>query len=529
MRYLLLSWLLLGNIYVAQAQTTPTTKRPNIIFIMSDDHAATAISAYDQTLIKTPNIDRLAKEGILFRNSFVTNSLCSPSRAVMLSGKFSHLTGSRDNQYAMAFDTTITTFPMRLQKAGYQTALIGKWHLVTRPQGFQYWNILPDQGSYYNPEFIEMGQHRTIPGYVTNITMDLAMQWLNQADKTQPFCLLIHNKAPHRNFMPDTSLLNECKDDLPLPATLYDNYDQRGQAARQQMMTISHHLYPGIDLKYGLRDTAGAKRVGGEWNRMTPAQRNKLLAFYAAEDDKVDTLRMSPQQRTAWRYQRYIKDYLRCIRSVDNNIGRLMAYLQQQHLMDNTIIIYTADQGFYLGEHGWFDKRFMYEQSLRNPLIIRYPPMIKAGTESRAMVQNIDYAQTLLQLAGVKAPADMQGASLVPLFNGHSPTQWRQAVYYHYYEYPGYHAVKRHYGIRTARYKLIRYYYDVNEWELFDLQKDPQELHNVFQDPAYSKIRKELTAQLTRLQAQYKDSPGLAQQILEKDKQQMNEKNGNKY
>lgn len=528
MRYLLYL-LLLGNIYAVRLHAQSVARQPNIIFIMSDDHAPTAISAYDRTLINTPYIDRLAKEGIIFRNSFVTNSLCSPSRAVMLSGKFSHLTGSRDNQYAMAFDTTITTFPLLLQQAGYQTALIGKWHLVTRPQGFQYWNILPDQGSYYNPEFIEMGQHHTIPGYVTNITMDLALNWLNQTNKTQPFCLLIHNKAPHRNFMPDTSLLKEFSNDLPLPATLYDNYNHRGQAAHQQMMTISQHLYPAVDLKYNLRDTTGTKRVGGEWNRMTPAQRDKLLAFYAAEDDKADTLHMSPQQRTAWRYQRYIKDYLRCIRSVDNNVGRLLTYLEQQKLMDNTIIIYTADQGFYLGEHGWFDKRFMYEQSLRNPLLIRYPPLIKAGTTSHALVQNIDYAQTLLQLAGVKAPADMQGASLVPLLNGHQPSIWRQSIYYHYYEYPGYHAVKRHYGIRTTRYKLIRYYYDIDEWELFDLQKDPQELHNVYHDPAYSKIRTALTAQLSRLQTQYKDSPQLAQEILEKDKQQMKGKNLNKF
>ena len=502
-------------------------QKPNIIYIMSDDHAYQAISAYDSNpatrvsgLIKTPNIDRIGNEGMLFKDCFVTNSLCSPSRAVILSGMYSHLTGARDNSFSMRLDSSVVTFPMLLQKAGYQTAIVGKWHLLNRPKGFDYSSILIDQGQYYNPDFITNGDTVREQGYATNITMDKALNWLSaMRDKDKPFCLMIHNKAPHRNWLPDTADLNEFTDDLPLPATLYDDYSGRGSAAHEQMMEIGKNLHLPSDLKVN----ASGKNPKGHWlidefQRMDSAQRNTLIRFYAKEDARVDTTKMTRKEFVAWKYQRYIKDYLRCIHSVDRNVGRLLRYLEEEGLLDNTVIVYTSDQGFYLGEHGWFDKRFMYEQSLKTPLLIRYPAMIKAGTVSDAMVMNLDFAPTFLELAGIKKPGNMQGVSLLPLFGGKTPDDWRKAIYYHYYEYPGWHAVKRHYGIRTQRYKLIRFYYDIDEWELYDLKKDSNEMHNVYNEPEYKQVRDSLTLQLRLLQKKYGDSDSLAEKILEHDK-----------
>lgn len=502
--------------------------RPNIIFIMSDDHAYRAISAYSSNsgngevpLINTPNIDRIGNEGVRFSNCFVTNSICSPSRATILSGMYSHLTGARDNSFSMRMDSDIVTFPMLLQKAGYQTAIIGKWHLLNKPAGFNYSSILRGQGQYYNPDFITNGDTARVHGYATNIIMDKAIDWLSGSnrDKTKPFCLMIHNKAPHRNWLPDTTDLKEFSEDLALPSTLYDDYEGRGKAAHEQMMEIDRNLRLVSDLKVN----ASAKNQAGRWligelARMDTAQRNTLLRFYKSEDSRVDTAAMSKKEYVAWKYQRYMKDYLRCIRSVDRNVGRLFDYLSQAGLLDNTVIVYTSDQGFYTGEHGWFDKRFMYEQSFKTPLLVRYPPLIKPGSVSNAMAMNLDFAPTFLEFAGVDKPENEQGASLVSVLAGNTPENWRKAVYYHYYEYPGWHAVKRHYGIRTQRYKLIHFYYDNDEWELYDLKNDPDEMHNVYEYPEYKTVRDSLHAELKLLQKKYSDSDSLTEKILEHDK-----------
>lgn len=500
--------------------TQKTEQKPNIIFIMSDDHAFQAISAYGSELIKTPNIDRIGNEGVRFDDCFVTNSLCSPSRAVILSGQYNFRIGARDNSFSMRIDSGIVTFPMLLQKAGYQTAIVGKWHLLNIPEGFNYYSILNEQGQYYNPNFITNGDTAQVHGYTTNIIMDKALNWLSSMrDKDKPFCLMVHNKAPHRNWIPDTTDLHEFSEDLPLPSTLYDDYSGRGKAAHEQMMEIGNNLHLGSDLKVD----ASAKGPRGNWpvgefSRMDTAQRNTLIRFYANEDARVDTSKMTRKEYVAWKYQRYIKDYLRCIRSVDRNVGRLLSYLKESGLLDNTLIVYTSDQGFYLGEHGWFDKRFMYEQSLRTPLLIRYPALIKQGTVSKTMALNLDFAPTFLDLADVSKPGYMQGTSLVPLFKGDTPNDWRKAIYYHYYEYPGWHAVKRHYGIRTQRYKLIHFYYDIDQWELYDLKTDPNEMHDVYNNPAYQSVRDSLTVQLRQLQKEYGDSDSLAEKFLEHDK-----------
>ena len=491
---------------------------------MSDDHSQAAISAYHSNLIQTPYLDRIGNEGMIFKNCFVSNSLCSPSRATILTGMFSHLTGARDNSFSMRMNDGITTFPMVLQKAGYQTALIGKWHLLNKPEGFNYSSILNGQGQYYNPDFItDINDTSRVHGYVTNIIMDKAINWLSSGRKAdEPFCLLVHNKAPHRNWLPDTTDLKEFSEDLPLPASLYDDYTGRGRAAHEQMMEIDKNLHLPSDLKVNPTSKNAAGRwFIGEFARMDSAQRNTLIKFYESEDARVDTTKMDHKEYVAWKYQRYIKDYLRCIRSVNRNVGRLLAYLKENGLMDNTIIVYTADQGFYLGEHGWFDKRFMYEESEHTPLMIRYPAMIKAGSTSDAMVMNLDIPETFLDLAGAPIPSDMQGVSMKPLFAGSTPDDWRTAVYYHYYEYPGWHAVKRHYGIRTERYKLIHFYYDIDEWELYDLQKDPHEMNNVYNDADYASVKDSLTNQLLQIRKKYNDSDELTNEILDHDKTMM--------
>ncbi len=506
----------------AQPSSRQASRRPNIIFIMSDDHAFQAISAYGSNLIQTPNIDRIGKEGVRFSNCFVTNSLCSPSRAVILSGMYSHLSGARDNSFCMQMDTSCITFPMLLQKAGYQTGIIGKWHLRNRPDGFDYSSILIGQGQYYNPDFITNGEKAREHGYTTNIIMEKALSWLKNRDQEKPFCLMIHNKAPHRNWIPDTTDLKEFTEDLPLPSTLYDDYSGRGKAAHEQMMRIGANLRLPADLKVGIgeRNENGKWKIG-EFQRMDSMQRNALIRFYGKEDMRADTSEMTKEEFVAWKYQRYIKDYLRCIRSVDRNVGLLLKYLEENDLLDQTVVVYTSDQGFYLGEHGWFDKRFMYEQSLKTPLLIRYPDLIQAGSVNETMVQNLDFAPTFLALAGAEKPEKMQGQSLMPLFGGQTPDSWKKAIYYHYYEYPGSHAVKRHYGIRTERYKLIHFYYDIDEWELYDLRKDPQELKNVSQDPGYAAVKDSLIRELQALQAKYGDSDSLREQILNHDKAMM--------
>jgi arylsulfatase A-like enzyme len=456
------------------------SKRPNIIFIMTDDHAAGAMSCYGSKINKTPNLDRLAKEGMLFKNCFCTNSICAPSRAVILTGKYSHINGVVDN--VVDFDGTQPTFPALLHQAGYQTALIGKWHLKSEPVGFDYWSILTasgGQGVYYNPTMDQMGKRKKIDGYVTDIITDIALDFLqNVRDRSKPFLMLYQHKAPHRHWEPGPKYQSLYDDvEIPEPQTFNDDYKTRCDAARLQEMTVEHHL-DQQDLK------------------IAPPQG------------------LSGQALKKWKYQRYIKDYLRCIASVDENVGRLLDYLDRTGLAENTVVVYTSDQGFFLGDHGWFDKRFMYEESIRMPLLVRYPRQIKPGSTNSDIVLNLDFAPTLLDLAAVPIPADIQGRSFRPILDGGTPWDWRKSMYYHYYEYPGWHSVRRHYGIRTERYKLIHFYYDIDAWELYDLHKDPHELNNVYDNPAYAEVVKQLKAELLRLRKQYGDSDELTMKIL---------------
>ncbi len=486
---------------------SPAGTSPNILFIMSDDHAYQAISCYDSTLIHTPNIDRLAREGVRFTNSFCTNAICAPSRAVLLTGKYSHLNGVVDNR--VAFDGSQQTFPKLLRTAGYQTALFGKWHLKSDPTGFDYWNILPDQGNYYNPDFIEMGVRAKRKGYVTDIITDDCLAWLKTRKSDKPFCVLLHNKAPHRNWMPDLKHLPMFRDEAkPIPPTFFDDYSTRSEAARRQEMRIADDLFLAYDLKVPPPDSVSAGMPGkttdvqlwhSEYDRLTAEEKNAWNRAYESENTAFQTSPPGGEALARWKYQRYIKDYLRCIASVDENVGRVLDYLDESGLASNTIVVYTSDQGFYLGEHGWFDKRFMYEESLRIPLIIRYPAEIRPGIISD-MVLNLDFAPTFLDYAGVRIPDDIQGRSLRGVVRSQTPPDWRQSIYYHYYEYPAVHAVRRHYGLRTARYKLIHFYYDIDAWELYDLPADPHELNNCYDDPRYREAVRQLTTELDRQQ-----------------------------
>lgn len=481
---------------------------PNIIFIMTDDHAAQAISAYGSKINKTPNIDQIANEGIRFDNCFCTNGICAPSRAVILTGKHSHLNGVVDNR--KEFDGSQQTFPKLLKKAGYQTAMIGKWHLKSDPTGFDYWNVLPGQGSYYNPDFKEMGEQKKYTGYVTDIITDLSLDWLKNRDKSKPFCLMYQHKAPHRSWMPGPDHLTMYDDvTIPEPETLFDDYSTRSRAAYEQEMTISEHLFPAYDLKISPPENTTEQDKGywdSRYNRFTDEQRKAWDDAYGPKNEAFRKGNLKGKDLVKWKYQRYIKDYLRCIASVDDNIGRVLDYLEENNLAENTLVVYTSDQGFYLGEHGWFDKRFMYEESLRMPLVMRYPKKIKAGSVNRDIVQNLDFAPTFLDCAGVQVPADIQGKSFREMLNGKTPSDWRQSAYYHYYEYPAWHMVKRHYGIRTKRYKLMHFYYDIDAWELYDLEKDPNEINNVYENPDYADVIKELKIELEKLREHYKDT-----------------------
>ncbi len=503
----------------------PEQKRPNILFIMSDDHAYQAISAYGSGLNSTPNIDRIAKEGAIFTRAFVTNSICAPSRAVMLTGKFSHLNGKIDNR--VPFDWNQVNFPMLLQQTGYQTALIGKIHLEGIPKGFDYSNVLPGQGMYYNPDFIENGVRKRYPGYVTTLTTEFALNWLDKKrDKTKPFCLLYHQKAPHRNWLPEEKYLNLFEDrDFPFPDNFFDDYSGRGTAAHTQEMGIVKEMTWGGDMKFE-NDPYTSKPTGftQTLNRMDEQQKKAWRAAYNPRNDEFIKTKPEGKDLAKWKYQRYLRDYLKCIQSVDDGVGEVLEYLDKNGLTENTIVVYTSDQGFYLGEHGWFDKRFMYEESFRTPLLIRYPKEIKPGTVIKQMVQNLDFAPTFLNYAGVKPQKEMQGESFRNLVNGKS-VKWRDAIYYHYYEYPAEHAVKRHYGVRTERYKLIHFYYDIDEWELYDLEKDPHEMKSVYNDPSYSDIRTMLHEKLEGLRVKYKDNDEVTKSFLPKKKNQLSNLN----
>ncbi len=480
--------------------------RPNIIFIMTDDHAYQAVGAYGSEINSTPNLDRIADEGILFRNSFVCNSICAPSRAALLTGKHSHSNGHLDNRNR--FDSSQVTFPKLLQEAGYQTALIGKWHLKSEPTGFDYWNILPGQGSYYNPDFIEMGRKYRVTGYATTLITDMAIDWMDKRDRDKPFCLLVHHKAPHRNWMPDTADLDLYDGTVfPVPETFFDTYQGR-QAAAEQEMSVMKDMRMASDLKITGADGDSLSQSEKDYlwyvnNRLTPDQRKAWLSEYDSISSAYNANPPVGDSLALYKLNRYLTDYLRTIQSVDRNTGRLLDYLESEGLLKNTLVVYTSDQGFYLGEHGWFDKRFMYEESFRTPLMMRLPEGLTAHGDIEQMVQNIDFAPTFLELAGVRPPEEMQGVSLVPLLSGSKTKGWRDALYYHYYEFPAEHAVKRHYGIRTDRYKLIHFYNDIDRWELYDLSTDPHEMSNLIDDPDYDAIEKNLRKRLDGLRKQY--------------------------
>jgi len=529
MKYCLPVFLLILATLCSCTSETESTEvaPPNILFVMTDDHAYQAISAYGSSLIETPNIDRLAEQGMLFERAYVTNSICSPSRAVILTGKFSHQNGLRDN--IAVFDSSQQTFPKLLQAAGYQTAVVGKWHLKSQPTGFDYYDVLLGQGQYYHPTMRNLDTTRQLRGYTTDVITDLSLGWLDSLrNPDQPFMLMYQHKAPHREWLPALRDLDSMVRDrtYPEPTTLFDDYSGRGRAAHEAEMRIREHMSITSDNKIhpDIADSLGISRFLGWYDR---AYLNQMARFSEAEKAMWDAVygpineafaKKPPQgdERVRWKYQRYMQDYLGCIKAVDDNLGRVLAYLENNGLAENTIVVYTSDQGFYLGEHGWFDKRFMYEESFRTPLIVRWPGEVAAGTRNTELVQNVDFAQTLLEAVDVTSPADMQGQSLLPLLR-EEETDWRDAIYYHYYEYPGIHAVKRHYGVRTDRYKLIHFYHDIDEWELYDLENDPQELQNLYSDPDYANVRTQLHQRLKELQEQYGDSPELAQEILEAD------------
>jgi len=484
------------------------SERPNILFIMSDDHAYQAISAYGSGLNSTPNIDRLANEGAIFQRAFVANSICAPSRATMLTGKFSHMNGKIDN--IQVFDWNQQNVAKLLQANGYQTALIGKIHLEGIPQGFDYWNVLTGQGEYYNPNFIENGVKRQYKGYCTKITTDLALNWLEtKRDKNKPFLMLYHHKAPHRTWMPEEKYFDLFKDKtFTPPSNFFDNYEGRPAAAAQEMS-----IGKDMDLVYDLKmlDSQGEIKTKyrnaaqSMYNRMDSTQRAVWDKHYKPIIADFKTKGLSGKELDLWKYNRYMTDYLSTVQSVDDGVGEVLDYLDKNGLAENTIVIYTSDQGFYLGEHGWFDKRFMYEESFRTPLLVRYPKEIKPGSSIKDLVQNIDFAPTFLDYAHIKIPEDMQGISFRKLVSG-KHIKWRDAVYYQYYEFPGEHKVKRHYGIRTERYKLIHFYYDIDKWELYDLEKDPHEMKNIYNDRDYVDVQKMMHQKLTDLRAKYGDS-----------------------
>lgn len=521
MRYisiLLITLLLFQSCKEKNKQTAPIqeNKRPNIVYIMADDHAEQAISAYGHPvsqLAPTPNIDRIAKEGALFTNNFCTNSICGPSRAVVLTGKFSHLNGFRMN--GNRFDGNQQTFPKLLQEAGYSTAMIGKWHLHGLPQGFDYWNILKDQGNYYNPDFISLNPttQKTdtiqIEGYATDLITEDALAKLDEfSKKDEPFMLMIQHKAPHRNWMPALRHTNKYDSvEFPLPDTYFTDHEgSLGSELQQQ--TIYKDMYEGHDLK--LTEEKGSPQLA--WNpwktdfeRMNAEQRAAWDKAYQPKNDAFHEANLTGKALAEYKGQRYLQEYLATIASLDEGIGSVLDYLEENGLAENTIVIYTTDQGFYLGEKGWFDKRYMYEESLAMPLLVKYPKAIKAGTVIDDLTQNLDFAETFLDYAQANIPADMQGKSLRPLLENtyEENEDFREAVYYHYYDYPAFHMVKKHYGIRTERYKLMHFYDDIDIWELYDLEEDPKEIQNQINNPEYEAIETELRTKLAELQAQY--------------------------
>ncbi|RME72070.1 MAG: DUF4976 domain-containing protein [Verrucomicrobia bacterium] len=486
---LLASLLCAGVVSPALAAAKSRPRPPNIVFIFADDHAWQAISAYgeERHLIETPNIDRIATEGMRFDRCVVTNSICGPSRAAILTGTWSHINGFYNNTNSR-FDDSQPTFPKRLQAAGYQTAIIGKWHLVSDPTGFDHWHILPGQGRYYNPPMIRNGETVRHQGYVTEIITDLTLEWLDHRDPDRPFLLMMQHKAPHRNWQPPIRHLNFDNDRVyPEPPTLFDDYSGRGIAERDQDMSLAHTMHDG-DVK--LRTPGG----------LTAEQRAAWDAYYKPRNEAFRKANLSGRDLIRWRYQRYMHDYLACIKGVDESVGRILDRLDELGLAENTIVVYSSDQGFFLGEHGWFDKRWIFEESLRTPLLVRWPGVVKPGSTCSAIVSNVDFAETFLEAAGLPVPERMQGASLVPILKGQVPDDWRTSFYYQYFEYPKPHHVRPHYGVVTDRYKLVKFFGTGEDYtELFDLQTDPHELRSVYSLTEYAPVVRELEAELARL------------------------------
>lgn len=488
---------LLATLITAAAQAAP---RPNFVFIMSDDHAYQAISAYDGSLNTTPNIDRIAEAGIRFDRAYVANSICGPSRACILTSKHSHVNGVLDHYDHGRFDGSQWTFPKALQAAGYQTAIVGKWHLRSDPTGFDYWDVLPGQGRYYRPEFRTPEGKREIEGYVTDVTTDLALSWLNGAgergrDPDKPFLLMLHHKAPHRPWDPASERLQEFENrEIPEPDTLFDDYETRTTAPRDAEMRIADHMRIGRDVKAWDKESNHRKWL---YNQMTDEQRRAWEEHIDQRLDEFEKANLKGDARTRWVWRHYMEDYLACISSVDKSVGLVLDWLETEGLVENTVVVYTSDQGFYLGEHGWFDKRFMYEQSLRTPLLIRWPAGVASpGRVEGRLVSYLDYAPTFLELAGAEVDPTIHGHSLTPILRDDVPADWPRLFYYHYHEGPTRdHAVARHDGVTTGRLKLMNFY-ELGEWEMYDLEADPKELNNVYEDPAYAQKRARMTAAL---------------------------------
>lgn len=497
-----------------QKEIQETPQRPNIVFIMADDHAMQAISAYGHPIGKlapTPNIDRIAKNGALFRRSYVTNSICGPSRAVILTGKHNHINGFRQN--GERFDGNQPTMPKYMQQLGYQTALMGKWHLHGHPQGFDDWKVLVDQGNYYNPDFIINGDTTRIQGYATDIITQQAIDWLEQSRKKDaPFMLMVQHKAPHRNWMPalrHTNLYDSIS--FPLPDSYFTDH-QGSQGSLEQQQTIYKDMYEGHDLKlskaYGSTELAH-NPWKTDFERMTPEQKKAWDAAYLPKNNTFHELELSGRPLAEYKGQRYLQEYLATIAAVDEGVGTLLDYLETQGLLENTLVVYTSDQGFYLGEKGWFDKRYMYEESFGTPLLMQWPARIQGGQEIAALVQNLDFAQTFLEAAGGETyTSEMQGQSLLPLLDQEvADDDFRELLYYHYYDYPAFHMVKKHYGISTKRYKLMHFYDDIDSWEFYDLEQDPSEMRNAIEDPNYADVIQRMHLQLDSVQKAYGVTP----------------------
>jgi len=499
--------------------------RPNILFIFSDDHSLQTLGAHKgrmQSFIKkhelTPNLDKLAEQGMYFENSFVCNSICGPSRAAILTGKHSWHNGFKSN--GDKFDGNQWTMPKSFQKAGYQTVVFGKWHLSTTPTGFDESWVLPGQGKYYNPDFKVNGDKLIRKqGYCTDVVVDMTIDWLdNKRDKNKPFFLCSWQKAPHRTWMPAARHFTYLDDvEVPEPSTLFDDYEGRNSSLKKQDMTIDKNINLAFDVKVTppvvssttKQIVASAPKTKsrdgatpGEFARMTMEQKKAWDAYYVPRNEEFHKMNLTGKDLVRWKYQQYLKDYMRCIKALDENVGRLMAYLKEKGLDKNTIVIYSSDQGFYNGEHGWYDKRWMYEESLRNPLIIKWPGVTKPGSRVQQMVQNIDYAPTLLEIAGIEIPEKVQGASFKSILEGKNPSDWRESLLYTYYG-RGAHNVASHYGIRTDRYKLI-HFQKTDEWELYDLEKDKDEMNNLYTSPEYKSKTAELKSSLKGLLEKYK-------------------------